>query len=433
MGLIKAFSGALKSTFGDQWKDIITDSGFDNHTLISPGIRKTQDNGRGSEFKGSSGVITKGSKIFVPENVACFIFSQSGIEQVVTEPGGYEYNEGQDSIFSGGGLKSIFSQIGERTQYGGISSEQKTVAFINLREITDIKFGTRGPQLYNDLYYGCDFEIYSYGTFTIKVIDANKFVREFVPPMVTSLSVEEEQTRNQLTSEFLQSFIVAINSLSGRFRLSQLASQANSISQAISNDSQNAGTWEQRFGIKLVKVSIENIEFSDESRELVNEFNKNKMGMRAYEGVSQQASNIKAQQNISQGIANHGFGDVGGMFLGVGAASNINPFTGQFANQPPQNNYAHQNINYSEKKVLWICPKCHHENGEEKFCPNCGEKKPVELNWSCPSCGTNNIHSKFCPNCGYNHQELEQTWTCPSCGMKEIESKFCPNCGTKKI
>ena len=126
MGLIKAFSGALRSTLGDQWKDIITDSGFDNHTLISPGMRKTQDNERGNEFKGSSGVITKGSKIFVPENVACYIYSQSGIEQVVTEPGGYEYNEGQESVFSGGGLKSVFSQISERTKYGGISAEQKT-------------------------------------------------------------------------------------------------------------------------------------------------------------------------------------------------------------------------------------------------------------------------------------------------------------------
>ena len=433
MGLIKAFSGALRSTLGDQWKDIITDSGFDNHTLISPGMRKTQDNGRGNEFKGSSGVITKGSKIFVPENVACYIYSQSGIEQVVTEPGGYEYNEGQESVFSGGGLKSVFSQISERTKYGGISAEQKTVAFINLREITDIKFGTRGPQLYNDLYYGCDFEIYSYGTFTIKIVDANKFVREFVPPMVTSLSIEDEQTRNQLTSEFLQSFIVAINSLSGKFRLSQLAAQANSISQAISNDSQNAGTWEQRFGIKLVKVSIENIEFSDESRELVNEFNKNKMGMRAYEGISQQASNIRAQQNIAQGIANNGFGDMGGMFLGVGAASNINPFTGQFVNQPANNNYQQQNNVPQSKIVKRICPKCNYENSDEKFCPNCGEKKPIELNWTCPSCGKTNIHSKFCPNCGFSAENVKKSWTCPNCGKEDIETKFCPNCGTKRL
>ena len=69
MGLIKSFTGAISGTFADQWKDIITSGGFDTHTLVSPGVRKTIDNGRGNDYKGSSGVISNGSKIFVPENL----------------------------------------------------------------------------------------------------------------------------------------------------------------------------------------------------------------------------------------------------------------------------------------------------------------------------------------------------------------------------
>lgn len=43
---------------------------------------------------GSEGVITNGSKIYVPENTAAFIFSESAIEEIITEPGGYEYRHG---------------------------------------------------------------------------------------------------------------------------------------------------------------------------------------------------------------------------------------------------------------------------------------------------------------------------------------------------
>ena len=67
MGLVQAFKGALGGTFADQWKDIITAGYFDEHTVVVPGILKQTNNGRGSNYSGSNGVITNGSKIFVPE------------------------------------------------------------------------------------------------------------------------------------------------------------------------------------------------------------------------------------------------------------------------------------------------------------------------------------------------------------------------------
>ena len=157
MGLLKAVSDSVSGVFSDQWKDIITAGSFDEHTVVAPGCLKNTDNGRGQNTRGSNGVISNGSKIFVPENTAAFIFSQSGIENIITIPGEYEYQNGEDSIFNGDGIKkSIFKQAKDRIGYGGISSTQKEIAFVNLREIRDIKFGTRGPQIYNDIFYGCD-------------------------------------------------------------------------------------------------------------------------------------------------------------------------------------------------------------------------------------------------------------------------------------
>ena len=326
MGIIKAFTGAISGTFADQWKDIITTSGFDTHTLVSPGVRKTIDNGRGNEYKGSSGVISNGSKIFVPENTAAFFFSQSGIEEIITDAGGYVYTNGDPSIFNGDGVKkSIFKEVGKRFQYGGITDTQKEVCFVNLREIRDIKFGTRGPQLYHDVFYKCDLEIFAYGSFTVKVVDPEKLIKNFIPAGITYYSFDDQSVREQLISDFLQSFIVAINSLSKEFRISQIPSQANSLSTQITSDTLNAGSWADRFGFEVVKVSIENIELSDASKELVNKYNENRMNLYAYEDISQNASNIAAQQKIAEGVQENGFGDMGGMMFGVGMVQGLNP------------------------------------------------------------------------------------------------------------
>lgn len=335
MGIIKAFTSAIGGTFADQWKDLITAGSFDEHTVVVPGIQKNTNNGRGSNLYGSSEVLSNGSKIFVPENTAAFIFSQSGIENIITTPGGYEYQDGEASVFNGDGIKqSLFKQAADRFGYGGISSSQKEIAFVNLREIRDIKFGTRGPQVYNDIFYGCDLEIYAFGSFSIKVVDAEKFICNFVPANTKIYSFDDEKVRAQVLSDFLQSFIVGLNSLSDNYRISQLPSHASDIAAKIAEDPINAGSWMNRFGFDLIKVSIESIEFSPESRELVNTFNSNKMNLKAYEDVSQRASNISAQQKIAGGVQEHGLGDMGGMVFGMNMAQNLGTKAEDKASQP---------------------------------------------------------------------------------------------------
>lgn len=88
-------------------RKLITVQAFDEHTAVSPGVLQVSNNGRGVNSQGSIGVISNGSKIFIPENTAAFIFSQSGIEEIITEPGGYEYQNGESSVFNGDGAKKI--------------------------------------------------------------------------------------------------------------------------------------------------------------------------------------------------------------------------------------------------------------------------------------------------------------------------------------
>ena len=335
MALIKAFAGALGGTFADQWLDIITVDQFDEHAALMPGVYQETNRGRGSNTKHSDAVISNGSRIYVPENTAAFIFDQSGIENIITESGGYEYRTGgTDSVFAGDGIgKSIFGQIGERFKYGGEPVANKRVAFVNLREIRGLKFGTPAPLMYHDRFYDTDLDIRARGMMSLRITNPTAFIRQFVPPNVDYISFDDPKTKSQLLSEFMQSFSVALNSLSNEYRISELPSQANAIAQAIAADAGNAGTWESRFGIHLAGIGIESIEFTPESRELVKQYSANRMNVAAYENVSQQASNIAAQQKIAQGVQDNGFGDMGGMMLGLGFAQGVNPMTGAMPGQ----------------------------------------------------------------------------------------------------
>ena len=299
MAVIKAFAGALGGTFADLWRDIITAGPFTEHTVVVPGIPRGSNNDRGSNEYGSEGIITNGSRIYVPENTAAFIFSETGIENVITESGGYEYRNGEQSVLAGDGIGSFFNQVADRFTFGGQPGRTKYVAFVNLREIRGIKFGTSAPLVYNDRFYGVDLEIRARGSMSLKVTDPVRFVRNFVPATTVSYSFDDEGPRRQILSEFVQSFIVAINSLSNEYRISQLPGKANDIAACVRGDRANAGTWNDRFGFEVSSVGIESIEFTEQSRQLVQQFASNKMNVAAYEGVSQQAGNMAAQQRIA--------------------------------------------------------------------------------------------------------------------------------------
>ena len=324
MTILRAIADSVGGTLSDQWEDIVTAGSFDEQTVVAPGVLKRTNNGRGSNQYGSENVLSRGSVIYVPENTAAFVFNQSGIEEIVTEPGGYEYMGGQESVFNDDSfMDSIVNQTIERVRFGGTTPDQQLVAFVNLREIRGIKFGTRGPVIYHDRYYGTDLEVYSYGSFTVRVEDPVLFVRNFVPANTSYYTFADRKVRSQLLSEFLQSFITALNALSTTYRISELPSQATEIAEEVRADDKGAGTWPERFGFTVVGVGVESIELSDESRELVRNFASKRMDVRAYEDVSRDAADIAAQQRIAQGIQENGLGDAGGMLFGVNLAQGL--------------------------------------------------------------------------------------------------------------
>lgn len=84
---------------------------------------------------------------------------------------------------------------------------------------------------HDDEFYGADLELTIYGRFSIQICNIETFVRKFLPPGVYRYSFDDKNVRAQIVAEFMQSFIVAVNSLSAEYRISQLPSQANTISK----------------------------------------------------------------------------------------------------------------------------------------------------------------------------------------------------------
>lgn len=204
--------------------------------------------------------------------------------------------------------------------------------------------------MYHDVFYGADLEIMAYGTFSIQITDPVKFVRNYVPANVTNYSFQSKGAKEQIMGEFLQSFLVAVNSLSGKYRISQLPAQANDLAATVASDPNNAGTWNQRFGFQIAKIGIQDIEFSPESKELVKQYSSNKMNLKAYDDVSQKSSNIGAQQKIAQGIQDNGFGDGGaGLIFGMNYAQGLD----QQAGRATAMSFDEQLENVKKLKELW--------------------------------------------------------------------------------
>lgn len=167
----------------------------------------------------------------------------------------------------------------------------------------------------------------AFGSFSLRVVDAVAFVRNFLPANARYYAFDSAEARQQISSEFMQAFLVAVNSLSATHRISELPSQAGSIAELIADDNSALGSWITRYGLDVVQVGIESIEFSPESRELVKQYSANKMNISAFEGISQQTSNVAAQQKVAQGVQDHGLGDGGGMLFGMNLAQAISPMT----------------------------------------------------------------------------------------------------------
>ena len=181
MGIIKAAVSAVGGGLADQWLEVIESGPMSDGTVFCTGVAVRKNDSRGSNRKGSDGIISNGSVIHVGENQFMLLTDGGKVVDYTAEPGYFLVNnEPAPSMFSGSfgaALKETF----ERIKFGGVSPYQQRVFFINLQEIKNIPFGTPNPVNYFDNFYNAELFLRAYGYYSIKVTEPLKFYAEVLP------------------------------------------------------------------------------------------------------------------------------------------------------------------------------------------------------------------------------------------------------------
>lgn len=339
MGLINAGLDAGRGTLADQWVDFFTAPVFDEQTLVAPGVFTTRNNGRGSNRDASVNIISDGSRIAVPESSAVIITDGGGIVAVSTEPGYFVFrNDGQPSIFTGSGLsKALITQSWERLKFGGQPGQQQLVYYVNLREIRNVGFGTPGLLPYRDFSLvppgstqAPVLRLRARGQFSIQVVDPIRFFRNFLPANNLAYSLADNGARAQLSQEFLTAFQAALQSLSRTTDIASLAAHGPELASALTREGGPRGSWLERFGIEVVGCAISAIEYDQESRELMDKYNKGTLLVGAVGNAYSQATVADSALAIGEsggggegliGLA-MGLGSIGGTLSGMTQPTN---------------------------------------------------------------------------------------------------------------
>lgn len=362
MGFIKAFSGALSSTFADQWKDFYGPTeGVPATAALFKAVPKGTNNGVGENYKGQENVITNGSKIIVPEGTALITLQDGQITGLIAEPGGFEFKSDDPnsrSMFAGDGiLSSTIGTSWERFKFGGQATSQQLAFYINLKEIPNNRFGTQSEIYWDDAYLNTQVGAVTRGTYTLKIVDPLLFVKNFVPqkyltpgaPVFDFADMDNDaatQLFNEVVGTLSAAFSNYTNDPSKGNRISKIQADQIGFAQAMAQAVEDAYQWRTSRGLEIVKTAILSIEYDEDTKALLSDVKK-------ADALSGARGNSFMQQSVARGVqaAGENGGGTGMAFMGMGmqagsgmmnsmqqpANANQNPFinvAGAAATQP---------------------------------------------------------------------------------------------------
>lgn len=426
MGIIKAAVSAVGGALADQWLEVIEPGQMSDQTVFAKGVQAR----KGSNTKGTDNTVSNGSVIHVYPNQFMMLVDGGKVVDYTAEEGYYTVNNSSlPSLFNGqfgDTLKESFNRI----RYGGVTPTAQKVFYINLQEIKGIKFGTRNPINYFDMFYNAELFLRAHGTYSIKITDPLLFYAEVIPK--NEDRVEIDSVNAQYLDEFLEALQSSINQMSADgTRISFVASKGRELARYMADTLDEE--WKKMRGIEIQSVGIASISYDPESQKLINMRNQGAMlsdasirqgyvqgavargmeaagsnangamagfmgmgmGMNAGGGFMGAVSDANMQQMQMQQGMQGGMGQMGapGMNQGVMGQPGMQQGMGQQGMQPGGQAYA----GAAQRPGSWTC-SCGHVN-TGKFCSECGKPAPVpDIRWTC-SCGHVNT-GKFCSECG---------------------------------
>ena len=364
MGLIKALSGAIRSTLADQWKEYFHCDAMQAGVMMVKG----RDRKAGSNTKGSDDIITKNSVIAVSEGQAMVVTDNGRIVDFTCEAGAYVFEaSGQPSMFAGNfgqGLIESFREIGKRFAFGGATYTTQRVYYINTREMTGNGFASSQPVPYDDPHYQTVLYVNYNGVYSLKITDPLQFYTAVAGNAADSFTVS--QLTAQLGAEFYGALDSALGSFSGvGVRFSQLPSKQADLSRymqsALNTD------WEGMRGISVMAVGINKITPDEKSRERIETFDSAAMLGRSGEAMQGRMASAQAAALENLGKMPGGASGTDMMGAGLGMMA-LNMMNNMMAQQQPA---ASQQP--AAAAAGWACA-CGRVN-TDPFCGGCGAKQ----------------------------------------------------------
>ncbi len=331
MGLIQAVAGSVGGMLADQWKDFYTvPDGLPATAAMFAAVPRGTNAGRGSNTKGSSNIISNGSKIVVPEGYGLLLFQDGALTGFVAEPGGYEWRSddlNSKSIFAGDGLvDTLIKQSWERFKFGGQPGSQQAAFFVSLKELPDNRFGTQSEIYWDDGFLRTQVGAVTRGSYTLKIVDPILFVKNFVPAVYlqpgqvfdfTDLdNAAASQLFNEVVGSLAPAFSMYTNDPTKGNRITKIQQDSIGFAKSLSDAVESAYQWKSDRGLVIAKTAIVSIEYDATTKELL------KTVQRA-DALSGSRGNSNLQASVAAGIQSAG--ETGGAagVMGIGMASGM--------------------------------------------------------------------------------------------------------------
>ena len=253
--------------------------------------------------------IKNGAQLTVRESQVAVFVSEGKIADVYS-PGRYELTTANMPV-----LTTI-----RGWKYGFNSPFKVEVYFVNTKNFTDQKWGTKNPIMLRDAEFG-PIRLRAFGSFAIRVVDAGLFIKEIAGTQAHFTTEEVvEQLRNLIVTRFSDSVAES------KIPILDLAANYDELSKFIT------GKIDPEFGeygLKVTKFLVENISLPQEVEQALDK--RSSMGIL---GNLSQYAQFQAANAMEAAAKNPGGGASDGMGLGMGFA--MAQQMGQMFNQ--QNN-----------------------------------------------------------------------------------------------